>query len=211
MHTSRVGLSASSSCCDALRQDHPRRSTRVVETYKRSSRCNRRSGGRRVCAAALTTHACVRTAAATAAWVVMCSVRSPHADNGLMTVRRLPMPPSASGGGDAREVVLDWPTNRMQCTSPPNEGSWEVREACGMSGTLTHAKAAVEDVRACAPCPCEPDYRLPGGSDRGPDTSDYAVVMCHRIVKEHGCGFRRGIVVGLGTGCVTSALQTRAM
>lgn len=128
----------------------------------------------------------------TRAWVELCALPSPHANDGTMKIRRSLLPPSA--GGDLREVVLDWTTNQMYCG-----GDGPGASQCSDLTTPTRAATRL-NLSGCRPCQCTPEYRLPAKGSTSRVVSDYAVDMCDRVVTKHGCAFHRAVVVGLGTG-----------
>jgi hypothetical protein len=123
---------------------------------------------------------------------VLCLIRSEHANNGLMSIRRV-----GRDGLDVREVVLDWPTNRMPCLTSD--------VLCGEPSATV-----ATPMHDCPSCPCTPDYTLPDVASSIPMQSNvlspYVQKMCRWIAKGEQCRFKRGVVVGLGTGYLSGCL-----
>lgn len=120
---------------------------------------------------------------------LLCAVRTEHANNKVMSIRR-----HTAGGADVREVVLDWPTNKLAC-----RGGGKIPCAGQLAPTAT--------LSSCPQCLCNPDYTLPLLPRAAPvGVSPYAFEMCRRVAQAERCRFRRGVVVGLGTGYLSGCL-----
>ena len=88
---------------------------------------------------------------------------------------------------DERRVVLDWTTNMVTCSVVARSS------ACPVGPEL--------HTRHCEPCPCNMSYAL-----EGPQISLYARSICRRIVQRHSCAFQQAVVIGLGTGFISSCI-----
>ena len=114
--------------------------------------------------------------------------RMANTNRGRIQMRRYQNQLNASSTAewrDDRSVVLDWVTNTLTCDVAMEAGS----------GRCTPG--------ACRRCPCDPVFNLdaPGG------VSTYAMAICRRVVRDYGCAFKRGVVVGLGTGSISGCIE----
>ena len=110
----------------------------------------------------------------------LCSFESKFSNSGSGSVTSRTFASDGAVEIDERSIHLDWVTNSQECES-----------------------AATSICEDCDGCPCRPVFDLDGFRS----TSGYVISMCRKVVREYGCRFNNGIVIGLGIGSLSACLQ----